>query len=275
MVEQITDKVGSREYAEGKMLSAVDDGVGLIIFNQPAKRNAMSVDMWEGLGAILDEFQEDSSVRVVILTGAGHKAFVSGADISQFEKQRSNADAQVEYDKLTSAGRAKLAEFPKPTIARIRGFCLGGGLGIALQADLRIAAEDSEFGIPAAKLGIAYGFDMVRKLVDLVGPAHARMILYTGTRFDAVEAERIGLINRMVPDVDLSDVVIDIARTIADNAPLSVAASKVSVANAVKDAGERDMEQMKQMSAACFDSADYREGRTAFMEKRSPKFQGR
>jgi enoyl-CoA hydratase/carnithine racemase len=275
MVEQITDKVGSREYAEGKMLSAVDDGVGLIIFNQPAKRNAMSVDMWEGLGAILDEFQEDSSVRVVILTGAGHKAFVSGADISQFEKQRSNADAQVEYDKLTSAGRAKLAEFPKPTIARIRGFCLGGGLGIALQADLRIAAEDSEFGIPAAKLGIAYGFDMVRKLVDLVGPAHARMILYTGTRFDAVEAERIGLINRVVPDVDLSDVVIDIARTVADNAPLSVAASKVSVANAVKDPGDRDMEQMKRMSAACFDSADYREGRTAFMEKRSPKFQGR
>jgi len=275
MVESITDRVGSKEYADGKMLAAKDDGVGLIIFNQPAKRNAMSVDMWEGLGAILDEFQEDSSIRVVIITGAGHKAFVSGADISQFEKQRSNADAQVEYDRLTSAGRAKLAEFPKPVIARIRGFCLGGGLGIALQADLRIAAQDSEFGIPAAKLGIAYGFDMVRKLVDLVGPAHARMILYTGTRFDAVEAQRIGLINRMVPDTELSDAVIDIARTIADNAPLSVAASKVSVANAVMDAAERDMEQMKRMMAACFDSADYREGRTAFMEKRSPRFQGR
>jgi enoyl-CoA hydratase/carnithine racemase len=275
MVEAITDRVGSTEYADGKMLAAKDDGVGLIIFNQPAKRNAMSVDMWEGLGQILDEFHEDGSVRVVIITGAGHKAFVSGADISQFEKQRSNADAQVEYDRLTSAGRAKLAEFPKPVIARIRGFCLGGGLGIALQADLRIAAEDSEFGIPAAKLGIAYGFDMVRKLVDLVGPAHAKMILYTGTRFDSVEAQRIGLINRMVPDTDLSDVVIDIARTIADNAPLSVAASKVSVANAVMDARERDADQMQRMMAACFDSADYREGRTAFMEKRSPKFQGR
>jgi enoyl-CoA hydratase/carnithine racemase len=275
MVEAITDKVGSREYADGKMLSAVDDGVGLIIFNQPAKRNAMSVDMWDGLTTILDEFAADDGVRVVILTGAGHKAFVSGADISQFDKQRSNADAQVEYDRLTSAGRAKLAAFPKPTIARIRGFCLGGGLGIAMQADLRIAAEDSEFGIPAARLGIAYGFDMVRKLVDLVGPAHARMILYTGQRFDAVEAQRIGLINRMVADTELSDVVIDIARTIADNAPLSIAASKVTVANAVKDASERDVEQMKRMMAACFDSADYREGRTAFMEKRSPKFQGR
>jgi enoyl-CoA hydratase len=275
MVEAITDKVGSKQYADGKMLSAVDDGVGLIIFNQPAKRNAMSVDMWGGLETILNEFQEDSAVRVVILTGAGHKAFVSGADISQFDKQRSNADAQVEYDKLTSTGRAKLAAFPKPVIARIRGFCLGGGLGIAMQADLRIAAEDSEFGIPAAKLGIAYGFDMVRKLVDLVGPAHARMILFTGQRFDAAEAQRIGLINRMVSDIDLSDTVIDIARTIADNAPLSIAASKFSVANAVKDPGDRDMEQMLRNTAACFDSADYREGRTAFMEKRPPKFQGR
>jgi len=274
-MEAITNKAGSKEYAEGKMLSAKDDGVGLIIFNQPAKRNAMSVGMWAGLGEILDEFQADSSVRVVILTGAGSKAFVSGADISQFEKERANADAQQEYDRLTSAGRAKLAAFPKPVIARIRGFCLGGGLGIALQADLRIAAADSEFGIPAARLGIAYGFDMVRKLVDLVGPAQARMILYTGTRFDAAEAQRIGLINRMVPDNELSDAVIDIARTIADNAPLSVAASKVSVDNAVMDAAARDMEQMQRMMAACFDSADYREGRTAFMEKRAPKFQGR
>ena len=274
-MEAITERVGSRKYAEGKMLSAIDDGVGLIIFNQPEKRNAMSVGMWAGLGEILDEFQEDGSVRVVILTGAGTKAFVSGADISQFDKQRANADAQVEYDRLTSAGRAKLADFPKPVIARIRGFCLGGGLGIALQADLRIAAEDSEFGIPAARLGIAYGFDMVRKLVDLVGPAHARMILYTGTRIDAAEAQRIGLINRMVTDADLSDTVIDIARTIADNAPLSIAASKVSVDNAVKDAEARDTEQMKQMMAACFDSADYREGRTAFMEKRPARFQGR
>ena len=275
MVEAITEKVGSREYADGKMLSAKDDGVGLIIFNQPAKRNAMSVDMWGGLGEILDDFQEDNAIRVVILTGAGSKAFVSGADISQFEKQRADADAQQEYDRLTSAGRAKLARFPKATIARIRGFCLGGGLGIAMQADLRIAATDSQFGIPAARLGIAYGFDMVRKLVDLVGPAHARMILYTGTRLDAAEAQRIGLINRMVPDNELSDTVIDIARTIADNAPLSIAASKVSVENALKDAGDRDVEQMKRMMAACFDSADYREGRTAFMEKRPPRFLGR
>jgi enoyl-CoA hydratase len=274
-MEAITARVGSKKFAEGKMLSAKDDGVGLVIFNQPEKRNAMSVGMWQGLGEILDEFREDSSVRVVILSGAGAKAFVSGADISQFEKQRANADAQQEYERLTSAGRDKLAAFPKPVIARIRGFCLGGGLGIAMQADLRIAAQDSEFGIPAARLGIAYGFDMVRKLVDLVGPANARMILYTGSRFDAVEAQRIGLVNRVVPDEELSDAVIDIARTIADNAPLSVAASKVSVDNAVKDSDARDMEAIKQMMTACFDSADYKEGRTAFMEKRPARFQGR
>ncbi len=269
------DNVPTKDHAGGKMLSAKDDGVGLITFNQPEKRNAMSVEMWQGLGDILDEFREDSSVRVVVLTGAGTKAFVSGADISQFEKQRSNFDAQKEYDKLTTAGRAKLATFDKPTIARIRGFCLGGGLAIAMQTDLRIAAEDSQFGIPAARLGIAYAFDSVRRLVSLVGPAHARMILYTGQRFDAAEAQRIGLINRMVPDADLSGTVLDIARTIADNAPLSLAASKHAVEQAVRDASERDKEGLAAHMAACFDSADYREGRTAFMEKRRPEFQGR
>jgi enoyl-CoA hydratase/carnithine racemase len=275
MVEAITDKVGSRAYADGKMLSAVDDGVGLIIFNQPEKRNAISVGMWAGLGEILDEFQENGGVRVVILTGAGSKAFVSGADISQFEQLRANASAQQEYDRLTSVGKAKLAAFPKPVIARIRGFCVGGGLGIAMQADLRIASTDSQFGIPAARLGIAYGFDMTKRLVDLVGPAHARMILYTGTRMDAQEAQRIGLINRMVAEEDLSDAVIDIARTIADNAPLSVAAAKLSVESVTRDPQARDLAALQRAMTACFDSADYREGRTAFMEKRQPRFQGR
>jgi enoyl-CoA hydratase/carnithine racemase len=262
-------------YADGKILAETDDGIGLITFNQPQKRNAMSVDMWDGLAQVLDRFERDDGVRAVVLTGAGSKAFVSGADISQFEQQRADAGAQAEYERLTSAGRDRLAAFSKPTIARIRGFCLGGGLAIALQCDLRIAAVDSEFAIPAARLGIAYGFDMVRELVAVVGPAHARALLYTGTRIDAREAERIGLINRMVADEDLSDTVIDLARTIADNAPLTVRAMKLSVAEAIKDAGARDRAAVDAAIAACFDSADYREGRTAFMEKRPPKFQGR
>jgi enoyl-CoA hydratase len=265
----------SVEYAGGKMLAAKEDGIGLITFNQPEKRNAMSVEMWQGLGEILDEFAADNAVRVVILTGAGTKAFVSGADISQFEKHRSNADAQQEYDRMTSIGRDKLKAFRKPTIARIRGFCLGGGLAIAMQTDLRIAAADSQFGIPAARLSIAYGFDGLRNLVQLVGPAHARMILYTARRIDAAEAERIGLINRMVPDEELNESVLDIARAIADNAPLSVAASKFTINEVMKDPAERDMAEVARLGKVCFDSEDYKEGRRAFMEKRAPTFTGR
>ncbi len=257
------------------MLADAEDGVGLVTFNQPEKRNAMSVDMWEGLGQILDRFAADEGVRVVVLTGAGSKAFVSGADISQFEKTRADSGAQLEYDKLTSAGRAKLADFPKPVIARIRGYCLSGGLGIAMQADLRIAAVDSEFGIPAARLGIAYGSEMVRKLVSLVGPSHARMMLYTGARINATEAQRIGLINRVVSDEDLTETVVDIARAIADNAPLSVRAAKLAVDDLARADHERDRAPVEAAVAACFDSADYREGRTAFMEKRPPRFRGR
>ncbi|HTN12839.1 MAG TPA: enoyl-CoA hydratase [Acetobacteraceae bacterium] len=265
----------SKQYADGKMLAEIEDGVGLITFNQPEKRNAMSVGMWHGLTEILGEFEADPGVRVVILTGAGPKAFVSGADISQFAANRADASAQKQYDALTSAGRAKLAAFPKPVIARIRGYCLGGGLGIAMQADLRIAAEDSQFGIPAARLGIAYGWDMVSRLVSLVGQAHARTMLYTGERLDSAEAGRIGLVNRVVPDADLNETVLAMARTIADNAPLSVAASKLSINQTIRPESERDLAAVNAAVAACFDSADYTEGRTAFMEKRRPKFTGR
>lgn len=261
------------KYADGKMLAEVDQGVGLITFNQPEKRNAMSVAMWEGLSQILDTFEADDSVRVVVLTGAGPKAFVSGADISQFDKQRADANAQVEYDRLTSAGRAKLATFPKPVIARIRGFCLGGGLGIAMQADIRIAAVDSEFGIPAARLGIAYGYDMTRKLTNLVGPAHASMMLFTGSRIDATEAARIGLINQVTSDEDLSDVVVGIARAIADNAPNSLRIGKMAVAEAMSITPNKAT--IDTAVATCFDTEDYKEGRKAFAEKRSPVFTGR
>ena len=274
-METASTNNGIRQYAGGKMLSAREDGIGVITFNQPEKLNAMSVEMWAGLGEILDEFREDGSVRVVVLTGAGNKAFISGADISQFEKQRSNADTQKKYDRLTSGGRAKLAAFAKPVISQIRGFCLGGGLAIAMGADLRIAAVDSQFGIPAAKLSIAYAPESVRRLIDLVGPAHARMILYTARRIDATEAERIGLINKMLPDEDLNDYVLDLARTIADNAPLSVAASKLTINEMLKDEGKRDTAAMARMMEVCFNSADYKEGRTAFMEKRAPRWVGR
>lgn len=264
------------EFADGKILAETrGDGIGRLTFNQPEKRNAMSIAMWDGMSAVLDRFAEDPEVRVVILKGAGDKAFVSGADISQFEKNRSDADAQREYERLTSSGRARLARFPKPVIAQIRGFCLGGGLGIAMQTDLRIASTDAQFGIPAAKLGLAYGFDMVRALVALVGPIHARMMLFSGERFGAEEAQRIGLVNRVVPPEALEAEAERLAATLAGNAPLTIRAAKLAVAAALQDEGERDMAAVQAAIAACFASEDYREGRRAFMEKRKPAFTGR
>jgi enoyl-CoA hydratase/carnithine racemase len=273
-MDDFTRDMPSREYAGGKMLAAKEDGVGVITFNQPEKHNAMSVEMWQGMADILDDFREDAAIRTVILTGAGARAFVSGADISQFEQRRSNADGQRAYDEQTSVGRRKLASFPKPTIASIRGYCLGGGLALAMQADLRIADTSSQFGIPAARLGIAYGLDGLHRLVTLVGPAHARMIMYTANRIDAAEAHRIGLVNRVVPVEELRPVVFDLAHQIAANAPLSVAASKIGIDQVLRDPAERDLDALARASAVCFDSDDYREGRTAFREKRQPVFVG-
>jgi enoyl-CoA hydratase/carnithine racemase len=266
---------GQREFAGGKMLAASQDGVGLVTFNQPEKRNAVSVEMWQGLGEILDWFAADEAIRIVVLTGAGTQAFVSGADISQFEQRRSNAEAQRAYDEQTSAGRDKLVHFPKPSIAMIRGYCLGGGLAIAMYTDVRIAATDSQFGIPAAKLGLAYGFEGVRLLVSLVGQANARMLLYSGERIGADEALRIGLVNRVVPAGSLESTVFELARTIAANAPLSVAASKQAIDQVLLDPGARDLAALADATAACFDSEDFREGRAAFLEKRPPVFKGR
>ncbi|WP_229682467.1 enoyl-CoA hydratase [Siccirubricoccus deserti] len=262
------------EFANGKILASIADGVGRVVFNQPEKRNAMSVDMWGGMGEALDLFAEDPGVRCVVLQGAGDKAFVSGADISQFEKARSNADAQQEYDRITGAGRIKLANYPKPVIAQIRGFCMGGGLGIAMATDIRIASDDSQFGIPAARLGIAYNFDMVRALVDLVGPAQAHLILMTGDRFPAAEAERFGLVNKVVPVAELEATVAKLAATMAANAPLSLKTNKQTVKAVLRDPADRDLDAIRAAMAACFDSADYREGRRAFMEKRKPAFTG-
>jgi enoyl-CoA hydratase len=268
-------KSAEKSFADGKILRSVTDGVGVITFNNPEKRNAMSLDMWEGLGQALVELRDDPGVRVVILVGAGDKAFVSGADISQFEKTRHNAEASEEYSKKSAAQRALLADYPKPTIACIRGFCLGGGMQVAMLADIRIAAEDSQFGIPAAKLGIAYGYDGLRHLVSLVGPSWARLLMYTGMRIGAAEGLRIGLVDRVVPDTELWDATLAIARTISGNAPLAVEAAKITIAQVLKDPEKRDMDAIRAIGTACMDSEDFREGRQAFMEKRKPKFKGR
>ena len=274
-VPKNNEKNSEQSYADGKILQSVTDGVGVITFNNLAKRNAMSLDMWEGLGSALIGLRDNDDVRVVIMVGSGDKAFVSGADISQFEKVRHNAAASEEYSKKSEAQRALLANYPKPIIACIRGFCLGGGMQVAMAADIRIASDNSQFGIPAAKLGIAYGYDGLRHLVSLVGPSWARLIMYTGMKIDSAEALRIGLVDRVSPDAELWDATMEIARTISGNAPLAIKAAKITIAQVIKDPDKRDMKAIKQVGTDCMDSQDFREGRRAFMEKRKPKFTGK
>jgi len=257
-----------------KMLSRKEGGVGYVIFNNPERHNAVSLDMWEAAKRILDDFATDDAVRVVVLTGAGGKAFVSGADISKFENERATVEAQRAYNAKTDATYASIAEFPKPTIAMIRGYCIGGGLGLATCCDLRICTDNSRFAVPAAKLGIGYGYNGLKRLVDIVGPAFAKEIFYTARQFDAPEAAAMGLVNRVVPQAELETYVKNITDMICANAPLTIKAVKVTVGEVLRADSERDVARAAALVEACFASRDYTEGRTAFMEKRAPVFTG-
>ncbi|MBV9861738.1 MAG: enoyl-CoA hydratase/isomerase family protein [Alphaproteobacteria bacterium] len=258
-----------------KMIAEKDGAIGRLVFNNPARHNAVSLEMWQAVSAILDDFNADDGVRVIVVSGAGGKAFVSGADISEFKEKRATQEAAEAYARISEAARQKLQDTPKPTIAMIRGYCIGGGVGTALACDMRIAAEGSRFGIPAAKLGLGYAYDGIKKLIDLVGPAYAREIFYTARQFTADEALQMGLINRIVPGDEIESYVKNYCDLIAANAPLTVRSVKTIVREALKPESERDLELCKQMVAACFASEDYAEGRTAFMEKRRPAFKGR
>ena len=257
-----------------KMLSRKEDGVGYLIFNNPERHNAVSLEMWEAADGFLEDFRNDKDVRVVVITGAGGKAFISGADISKFEKERSTQEGVDRYNAAVDRANSAVYNFPKPTIAMIRGYCLGGGVGLAICCDMRICTEASKFAVPAAKLSIGYRYDGLKKLVDLVGPSYAKEIFFTARQFTAAEAHHMGLVNRVLPDAELESYVKTYADTIAGNAPLTVNSVKFMVAQMVKDAGERDMKTCEEMVQACFTSGDYTEGRKAFMEKRKPVFTG-
>jgi enoyl-CoA hydratase len=262
-------------YANGRMLVKKEGAIGWMIFNQPEKRNAISVDMWEAIPQILDDFANDHAIRVIVLAGAGEQAFISGADISQFGEKRGTRETVLEYNaKADNAGEA-LATVGKPTIAMIRGYCIGGGVGVAASCDLRIAADDARFAVPAAKLGLGYRYVGVKRLVDLVGPSFTKEIFFTGRQFTMAEALAMGLINRGVPVTELESHVRDLATTIGNNAPLTVSSIKLSVGEAMKPESERDLGKVQAAVDTCFASADYIEGRTAFMEKRKPVFKGR
>jgi enoyl-CoA hydratase/carnithine racemase len=257
-----------------KIVSTHEGGVAHILFNNPEKRNAVSLEMWQAVGRALDGFAADDRVRVLVLSGAGGKAFVSGADISKFEQERSSAEAIRHYNAITAEASGKLADFPKPTIAQITGSCVGGGVALAVCCDLRICGESSRFGIPAARLGLGYGFTGVHRLVQLVGPSFAKEIFFTARLFAAAEAHQMGLVNRVVPDEEVAAYVADYARTITDNAPLTVASVKAIVGETQKDPAERDLARCAALVDACYASQDYVEGRRAFMEKRKPRFVG-
>jgi len=258
-----------------KVLAATEDGIGWLTFNQPERRNALSLDMWEAIAQAAAAFAADEQVRVVVMHGAGGKAFASGADISEFEAQRANAEQKARYGIIAARGHQGLARLDKPLVAMIEGFCVGGGLALALTADLRIASAGSRLGIPAARLGLGYEYEGLAALARLVGPSVAKDLLFSARLLDADEACRVGLLNRVVPQEELAAAVRDYAQAVAGNAPLTVRAAKAALRLFETGAPAPDSSHVERLVAQCFDSEDYREGRRAFMEKRAPQFKGR
>ncbi len=260
---------------DDKMLGEKQDGIGRLIFNNPERHNAVSLDMWEAAETILKDFVADDDIRVIILSGAGGKSFVSGADISKFDKERSTEEAVLHYNKRVGAVNRFINHIPKPTIAEINGYCLGGGLGLAVCCDLRFCSEKSKFGLPAAKLGLGYAFENLKRLVDTIGPGTARDITFSARQMDAEEALRVGLVQRILPEEELSEFVIEYAKTVAANAPLTVKSMKHIINEALQAESDRDPAVCQQLVDDAFASEDYIEGRHAFMEKRPPQFKGK
>lgn len=259
----------------GKILAKVDEGIGWLTINQPERRNAVSLAMWQGLADAMAAFEADPTVRVVVLRGAGGASFAAGADITEFEQQRADAQQKARYGEIASRGQKALARTGKPLLALVQGFCIGGGLAIALNADLRFATPASRFGIPAARLGLGYDYAGVAALARLVGPSVAKDMLFSARQLGADEALRVGLVNAVVDDAQIEDQVRDYARRVAANAPLTVQAAKAAVRVFERYANDAGAAEIATLVDACFNSDDYREGRRAFLEKRLPHFNGR
>jgi enoyl-CoA hydratase/carnithine racemase len=258
-----------------KLIARKEGAIGWIVFNNPARHNAVSLEMWQALPRVLGAYAGDPEVRVIVLRGEGDKAFVAGADISQFKEKRSSPEAVREYNAAADEANRALQDCPKPTIAMIRGYCIGGGTAIAAGCDIRIAAEDARFGVPAARLGLGYRFAGVKRLADIVGPSFTAEVFFTARQFDAWEALQMNLVNRVVPAAELEKYTLDYAATIAGNAPLTIASIKRILIEYLKDPAQRDLALCQRMVDDCYASADYREGQAAFMEKRKPLFRGR
>ena len=252
------------------------DGTTLQIrFNNTARHNALSVDMWEAVPQLLAPAEADERVRLVVFSGAGEKAFVSGADISQFEDMRAAREAVTRYEQMAETALTSISRFSKPTLACIRGWCIGGGVNVAISCDLRIASSDSVFSIPAARLGLGYRYSAMKNLVDLIGPGAAKDLFFTARRIDAAEAKTMGLISRVCEPDQLPGLLAEYTGALAVNAPLTIRTAKAIMGEILKPSPDLDMDLCQQMIRGCFDSADYAEGRKAFMEKRKPVFTGK
>jgi enoyl-CoA hydratase/carnithine racemase len=258
-----------------ELITRKEKSVGWVIFSNPTKFNAVSHDMWTALPQVIAAFDADPEVRMIVITGDGDKAFISGADISQFEKARGSAEAQAIYNQAVIDAYEAPVRCSKPVVAKIRGICMGGGLGLAAACDVRIAAEDAVFRMPAARLGLGYNFTGITRFVQLLGQANTADIFFSARKFGAADALSMGFVNRVVPVADLDREVDAYCELLVENAPLTIAAAKFAIRQTGLDSGARDLEQAARMIETCFNSEDYREGRKAFMEKRKPNFSGK
>lgn len=263
------------KYADGRLLAGTVDQIGYLVINNPTRHNAIGLDMWQAATEVLTGMHADDDTRALVVSGSGGKAFASGADISKFEKERSTPEAVEHYNQTSASFYTALENFPRPTIADIRGYCIGGGMALAVSCDIRLCTEQSRFGVPAAKLGLGYGYAGIDRLCKIVSTSSAQEIFYTARQFSAQEAYDMGLVNRVLSPAMIDAYLQDYLQRIRENAPMTITAVKAVTLAINRDESKRDHKMLAQMVTDCFESEDYIEGRRAFMEKRKPDFKGK